>query len=342
MGLSTTAIDAMGFVPIPPDKPLDAVFHSLHVFEVRGLTVQGAKAVTTAASTAGIQYDIGLGDSINTLCSALAVVLYTTDEEAWAKEHKCKPPYVMIHFGPTQSHRVATGYMKNEGDELCTYDAFGAAQKELRSIEDAALASIEMALACAFASTAHTVRFVPVDRIAYGITPNNVTLHDLRFTMHVTADVSIAFDRTAIEAGLNKTAATAAVLNPRVSQFYQLGVRDQDYLKKFLYYFLAIEIEVHRAFRTISPAAHIANSATFEARVSTSLPRLLETRDNWAGLADRFVWCVVSVWKHLADADIQEFKRLKKIRDAIAHGDLAAPAPTDVVAVEKLVTRIHA
>lgn len=133
----------------------------------------------------------------------------------------------------------------------------------------------------------------------------------------------------------------AASLDPRVARFFQLGLRDQDDLKQFLYYFLAIEIEVHRVFGTVPLAQHVTNGAALDPRVSKSLALLLQNRDNWTNLADRFVWCVASVWKHLSDNDIEEFKKLKKVRDGIAHGDIMTPDHATVIGAQRLAKKIH-
>jgi hypothetical protein len=50
---------------------------------------------------------------------------------------------------------------------------------------------------------------------------------------------------------------------------------------------------------------------------------------------------VASVWKHLNVDDIREFQRLKKIRDDIAHGNIAEPAPGSALAAERLATKLH-
>lgn len=343
MMLTTSAIESMGFTAIPPGETIEAAFYSLHVFEGRGIVVKEAGVVSQKASTSGAQYTLAVGGSVNDICSTIAADRYTQDEDAWAKERKCTPPYAVVYLGPTTLHAVTKVHAKTAGGEIITYDAFGAAREELRWIEAKILPSIEMALACAFSSGGHDVEFKPVDRTVFGVTPSNVTVHDLRITggrAHLY--MSKPFTAEDIESGIKSVVELADSLDPRVSRFFQLGLRDQDDLKRFLYYFLAIEIEVHRVFRTVSRAQHVMNGAILDPRVSTSLARLIENRaDNWNNLADRFVWCVVSLWQHLSDDDIEEFKRLKKVRDGIAHGNVASPDRASVLAVEKLAKKIH-
>lgn len=338
---STAVFDSMGFVPLPEGEAIEAVFHSFHVFAARGFTLHESGVTTLKSAVSGTNYEIGVGNSVNAITGALLGTPYTEDEPTWSTEHRCTPPYAVIHFGPTALQTVTAGRVKRDGTGLYTYDAFGAAKDELRRLEAAALPTIEMALACEFGSGSHAVRFVSVDHAMFGLTPDNATVHDVRLTVRATGYVSRPLAAGEIEAKLNSTASVAAALDSRVARFFQLGLRESDDVKKFLYHFLAIEIETHNVFRSSSAAVHLKNGAILEPRARESLSLLLESRDNWKSLADRFIWCVVSTWKHLSDADIREFKRLKKIRDAIAHGALAAPEPDAVLAVEHLARRIH-
>lgn len=341
MKLTNHAIESMGFKPIAEGEPIEASFCSLHVFEVRGFTLKDGGALTHTAAVSGVQYRIGVGQSVNEACNALLGDVYTDDEDNWAKDHKCTPPYVIVLFGPTTQHRAMSGHAKAEGNQIVTYDAFPAAKEELRQFENAALPSLEMALACVLSARGHAVELLPVDRTAFGTTPANATVNDVRITGSGEAYVSKPLSSAELNAVLADAGTLAASLEPRVSRFFQLGMHDQDDLKKFLYCFLAVEIGVHRAFGKATKAQHLANAATINGRVDASVLQLLENRDNWTALADRFVWCVGSVWTHMGDSDIAEFKRLKRIRDDIAHGNIASPDAAAVKSIEALAKKIH-
>jgi hypothetical protein len=265
------------------------------------------------------------------------------DEESWAKEQKCNPPYAVVHFGPTSLHAATEGYRKVVDESIHTYEAFAHANEELREFESKALPSIEMALACAFGAGRHPVSCLPVERVVYGLTPDKVTLHDISFVFCGTAYGSTPICVDELTARITELARLADTLEPRVAEFFHLGLRDEDVLKRFLYFFLAVEIAVHKSFRRVTRAQHLANAATLDTRTAKAVAFLLEKRDeNWTNLVDRFVWCVVSVWTHLTEHDIDEFKRLKKVRDGIAHGDVATPDHASVSAIEKLAMRVHA
>lgn len=339
--LSNSAIESMGFQPIREGEAVEVKFHSLHVFSVRGFDLKEGDAVSTGASVAGTDCTVAVGGSVNQISNSICGDDYVEDEADWEKEHKCTPPYAVIHIGPTSSHTATHGYVKVDGNKMLTYDCFAVAKDDLRELEAKALPSIEMALACAFSTQPNTVRFIFVDRTVFGITPVSQVFCDIVVTSTGVGYAPNRLTAEEVSSGIQQIERLANLVDPRVSQFFQLGLRDKDSLKRFLYYFLAIEIDVHSCFRRSAIDQHVANGLVFDSRVSSSLSKLIANRDNWTGLADRFIWCVVSAWKHLCDDDIAEFKRLKKIRDDIAHGNISTAAEIDVVAVEKLALKIH-
>src|SRR5690606_5107925 len=116
-------------------------------------------------------------------------------------------------------------------------------------------------------------------------------------------------------------------LHHRAAAYFALGTEEGDQLKKFLYFFLSLEVETHAVFGRIDHGATVRSKVLGE---GTNAPRhtvAALTRDisKWDNLFDRFVWCATCVWTHLADDDIAMFKNLKNARDAIAHGRASAP-----------------
>jgi hypothetical protein len=342
MQLSTFAIQSLGFERIAAGGSVEAAFYRLQIFEIRGFTIGPEAVFTRQSSSSGTQFSIGVGSSVNPICNALLGHEFTKDEATWAKERRASPPYLVIHIGPTLTHSATQGFVKNEDGEIISYDTFAAARDELRQTEARILPSIEMALAVAFGLVEPPVRFHPVDATTFGITPDNVVVHDFRITGSASAYVSRPIDLTQLDEYLASVIDWTNRLDSRVARFYQLATRDSDDLKRFLYYFLAIEIETHRVFKATSKAEHLNRAGLFDPRTGNAVKSLIEAKpENWTNLADRFVWCVTSAWTHLSAADISEFKKLKKVRDDIAHGTIPGPNPASVTAVERLATKLH-
>lgn len=332
----------MGFTRIPVDGALSAAFHALHVFSVQGFTVSGGQVVVKSGRAAGVEYTVGCGASLNAVCHALLGQQFTEDEVGWAQTRGANSPYLVVHLGPTVIHTATQGFVRNEAGDIISYDTFGQAREELHRLEERALPPIEMALSVAFAGVTPPVRILPSDVARFGLTAEGVTVHDFRFTGSATLYTSRPLELVRIEAHLNAVTHLSARVNKRVAAFFRLGRRDDDELKRFLYFFLAMEVETHRVFKTVSRKDHLRNVATYDVRVGAAAEQLLERKaENWVNLADLFVWCVASVWKHLGEEDVREFQRLKKIRDDIAHGNIAKPPTGSAGAAEALATRLH-
>jgi hypothetical protein len=339
---SSYAKESMGFRRIAEGEQIVAAFHSLHVYEVQGFTVNDHTLVSTRAEVSGAACSIAVGSSVNELAKALVADNFADDEEAWAKEHRCTPPYVVVHFGPTVQHSCAEGHVKEEQSGLATFDAFPLAKEELRSIENKVLPSLITALNCVFSSPESHARFRAVDRTVFGLTPEGATLHDLRFEFKASGYVSRALATDALEAAIGRTTSLAAAINPKVSRFFHLALEEDDLLKRFLYFFLSIEIETHATFSALDHSAHIAKMLDGQERLrATSIAFFEGQRERWTTLRARFIWCALCAWTHVTALDIDEFIRLKKIRDDIAHGSIAAPPAESVGAVERLAAKLQ-
>lgn len=342
LSLSSQVMESMGFRRIAEGELIVAAFHSLHVYEAQGFTVDQATALSARGAVSGTVYTVAVGSSVNELSRALVADDFAADDVAWAKEHRCTPPYVLVHFGPTAQHSCVSGHIKEEGSSLTTFDSFAAAKVELRSIESRVLPSLVTALTCAFSSLENHVRFRAVSREVFGLTPDGVVLHDVRLEAKASAYVSKKLPTDSLHASVNRTTLLAAAINPKVSRFFHLALEEDDPLKRFLYFFLSIEIETHAVFFSIDHSAHIARLLNSQERVRTASTSFFEgQRERWTTLKDRFIWCALCVWTHVSDSDIDEFKRLKNIRDDIAHGSIAELPAESVRAAEKLAAKLQ-
>lgn len=117
---------------------------------------------------------------------------------------------------------------------------------------------------------------------------------------------------------------------------------EEDALKRFLYFFLSIEVQVHRTFKTIDHRAHLDALSLLDNQIQiTSTSFFGDAVKRWTNLKDRLIWCARCVWTDLTQADIIEFARLKRIRDGIAHGDIATPSIGDVTAIENFAIKLQ-
>ena len=341
--LSKHVLEAMGFQVRLPDSTLAAVFHSLRVYEVQGIVLDYQSIEPISGSVQGVAYTLSIGSSVNAICRTIMSEDYTDSEQDWQKEHRCSPPYLIVHLGPTTKHDAPPAItLKTMARPLQHTTAFFHARAELQKIEDKVLPSLVSALSCAFSSNDQHVRFAPVDHAIVGITDDCRTVLDFRIEISAAAYVSSKLDRTQIKSKLFAAIKTADSMDPKVARFFQLALEETDPLKKFLYFFLAIEIETHAAFAKIDHSTRLSMLIGVPDRVAESTLEFFDgQRKRWTSLGDRFVWCVLCIWPHLNDADVVEFKRIKKVRNEITHGSIAAPPHWAVAGAEKIATKLQ-
>lgn len=341
--VSDSVLDVMGFTPLQSSRRIEAKFYSANVFAIQGFNIEEIEPlVPISGEIDGHSYILAVGNHLNTVSSALTGMEFTESEEKWRADHKCAPPYLIVLLGPTTTHEAIVTRAIIEDDSISTYDRFTAAKMEMKEIEAAALPRIISALECSFSLEDHPVHFLAVEKSTYGKTPNNETIHDIRMETSAILTVSRRMDAATIGSRLAISKSIAESINPKVAHLFKLALEDKDPLKKFLYFFLAIEIATHAAFGSINHAAQISQIVSPPDRVATSTYDFFERhRERWKNLHDRFVWCAVSVWTHLNDHDVNEFAHLKRIRDNIAHGTITSPPISAVQSAEKLAAKLQ-
>jgi hypothetical protein len=340
--LTTYGKELMGFKPIPDGTAIRARFHAVHVLTIQGVTLDASTIAKVQGTVQGTSYSLAVGSNLNAIARLLLDEDYVDDEAAWAETHACAPPYALLHLGPTGLHHCQSGHAQEHEGAILTYDAFSSAKQELRDAADRVLPSVITGLASALWSPQHPVRVVTAAATVFGRTDTGSTLHDIRLTLSATLAVASRLESQTLTDRVSRATDLASAINPKVARFYRLGVEEKDPLKQFLYFFLAIEVTTHATFASIDHSSAFGSLVVADERTrDLVLPFLEEQRLQWKTLRQRFVWCVACRWTHLSRADVDEFLRLKGVRDAIAHGVIASPSGPDVLAVARLATLLQ-
>jgi hypothetical protein len=332
----------MGFRPLLEAESISARFHSVGVYTVQGFTIDEPAIPAQSGSIAGRSYQLALGASLNAVCRVLVNEDFDGDEGEWRKKQNAPPPYLIVHFGPTQEHQFAGTHVKLDGPTIRTYNGFTSAREELRVWREDVLPSLLAGLATSFSTCEHAVKFLEAERAFYGVTSDSQTVLDFQDSGWASGYVSSRLSADEAVERVGSAMSIAAGIRPKVARFFHLGLNEDDPLKRFLYFFLAIEIETHATFSTIDHAQHMSALVHPPARAAITTQEFFNAqRERWTNLRDRFVWCVLCTWSHLSDPDVQDFKRLKKIRDDIAHGSVSIPPAGATELAEKLATKLH-
>lgn len=333
---------AMGFREFAVGESVTATFSSVTVYEARGIALATGTTHVTAGTVAKIAYRLAASPSVNEGCLALFNDTFIENEEEWKTKTKCQGPFVLVQVGPTAEHTCGNGRLKAEADgSTTTFDCFPAVRAELAQLEARALPAILSALTCTLNEDGKYVALRKVERAAAGRTSTGLVVHDIRMEFRAEGYTSYNLPLAGLMQKLEVVTSLAPTLNPKASRFFALGLGEDDQLKKFLYFFLALEVETHAAFGRIDHEAGVKKLISTTTSQRESTVRLLQTKaDQLRNLYDRFVWCAACTWTNLSEADVVQFKNLKQARDEIAHGSASEPPAGFARSAELLARKI--
>lgn len=339
---SAEVMRAMGFRPFEVGESISASFVSISVYEARGIALQSGAPEITAGAVGNANYRIGIGAKLNETCNAVAGDTYVEDEGAWIKEKGSSGPFLIIQLGPTQLYTITEGRIKTENDgSATTLDSFPGLRTDLASLETTALPPLVTSLTCQLAEPNQYLELRKLDRASVGRTTSGQVLHNIRFEISAQAYVSRGIPPEAVLDGLKGAVALAPRLNTKAARFFALGMAEEDDLKKFLYFFLALEVETHAVFGRIDHAQALRKLLDpASPPIPTAIALLQRQADQLRNLFDRFVWCAACTWTGITDADVAQFKTLKDTRDDIAHGTIAGPPGGSAQLVQQLARRV--
>lgn len=334
----------MGFRDLIDRGSLSASFMSVTVYEARGISLPNGFASARQSRVAGADYRIALSSSINIGCQFLVGNDFTESEIEWQKEVHASGPFVLIAIGPTDFIECEAGRMMPMPDgSISTYDCFPGVRETLTSLEERVLPPVVATITLALNEPSRYVSLRKLSQSSVGRTPQGNTIHDIRheFRGEFTTSHLLPAER-AVEV-LNASIERAPRLHQRAATYFALGGAETDQLKKFLYFFLSLEVETHAIFGRIDHIeefhAKILSDRTESLRPST-VDLITRGIAKWDNLFDRFVWCAACAWPTLADDDIKLFKELKSVRDGIAHGRISAPPAGSARKAELLAHKI--
>jgi len=324
---STYAMEAMGFREVITQGEIVASFMSVTVYEARGIVVPAGFSEAVQARVAGADYRIAIARSVNDGCQTLTGDDFDESEPEWCKRIKSNGPFVLIAVGPTEFFECSAGrIMRHEDGSMTTYDSFPHVREALSALEQRVIPPALAAMTCALNKPDRYVSLRKLERASSGRCLDGAQVHDIRIDVKAEAYVSRALEGTTLAGKLSDATRRAPKLNPRAARFFALGMGEDDQLKRFLYFFLALEVETHAVFGRIDHQAQITQLLSGSASPSSATLSLLGSQvAALINLFDRFVWCASCVWKDLTETDIGLFKELKSARDAIAHGRASEP-----------------
>ena len=317
----------MGFRPIADEESITASFHCVLVYEVRGITVATQPPSCLDGKLGEICYRLALGENLNETSRALTTDIYADDEEAWKTEKQARGPFLLVQIGPSPTYTVTSGHVQDEADgTLTTFETFKRLRSDLDLLEEKVAPPLLTSLVCNSLDPDHHIQTRKLDRASFGVTTEGRRVRDIRFSMSGSGYISRGLSQDGATRLLANVADIAPSINHKAAKFYALGMHESDELKQFLYYFLAIEISVHAAFKQVDHHAAVSQLMSATQSTARSAIELIQRQTSSLNrLSDRFAWCACINWAEIGEDEIELFKKLKLVRDQIAHGTKFAP-----------------
>ncbi|MBB6095632.1 hypothetical protein HNQ60_004523 [Povalibacter uvarum] len=339
MEISTAALDAMGF---KDGLEVEATFHSVNVYSLSGITCSQPTTLESAIGKTAqhSDYQLAVGLSVNEACKRLIGDTLVEDELKWMEERACCGPYLLVAIKVNPAKRI--GRVKEEIASISTYGMFSMEKAAIAAIESDVLPRAVTSVTQLISAAGYVCAARHVAREVFGLDPALRPVHDIRFSLSGTGSSSRLVSDAIIRSAVAEAPGLAHKLDPKVARFLRLAEDEVDLLRRFLFFFLAVEVETHRAFAAIDHASLIPDL------LDPSLPHnaiirgfLREQPERLKNLKDRFTWCAMFAWPAMTDVDVQDFARLKSVRDKLSHGEITAPPPEAVISVEALARRLQ-
>ncbi len=332
--------EAMGLRRLQDGESVRASFYFVQAFALEGVTVQSTEVASMTIN--GHDCLLALSADVNAAAQALLSVNYIEEVEEWEREHRWTGPFLIAMLGPSCEYEIDDGFFRTESNgEVTTYDAFPKPRADLRKIAAEVLPELVTAVACQFNRPNNHLRFRPLESAVFGRTAQGGTVRDIVVTASGFAFSSVSLDPLTARNLLSGAARLSTALNPKVAKLFQLAHYETDDFKRFIYFFMALEVHIHLSFRGIDPDLEAVSRDPKNSLVTIAATELMKDHEaRRRNLRDRFTWCAFCSWTDLTDVDLDEFVALKNIRDSIAHGSIAVPPSHAVQGIERLLVKV--
>ena len=341
MDLSIGVLEGMGFKKLSPGQDIAGSFARLDVFELQGTHLESQTTLSFESCINDVPFRFGIGNSVNTACRVLTGDDYTEDEERWRNDNTANPPFLLVLFGPVVAQAPADTFFSETSEHIVTYGGFNEARVDLRNQSNRVIPSLLTSLTQSFSSTDRLMHLEPIDSTFTGKSKDGKLIHDLLITMSAKVNTAERLDADTTKERAAYAIEHAKRIDKNFASSFHTASNEKDPLKRFLLFFFCLEQLIHSKFREIDHDSAILEFLSGHARVRLSGLKLLNAhRESWKDLRNRFIWCAMHRWRHLADTDVQMFDQLKSVRDRIAHGKLLEPDSSSVSDLEFFVLKV--
>ncbi len=315
----------MGYKEHQKEDVLDVTFSTLWLFSLKGINLRlEPDLVSSTPVPFGDGCKVVITQSLDAGSKALTGDVFSDEPEGeWLKKYKVGPPFVMVIYTESVSRELIGGYRMEKCNCIYTYDGFPDGKPELKAWEREKLPNIVTSLTLKLSSKNSPAKLDHIYRSVFGMTGSETTIFDLKLRGN-RAEISASRGRTLdeINSTLRESSVLCSSLNRDLTRHIFSALNEKDKLKQFLSYFLFIERYTHSQFKTIKFNDIVKSVYYVPDRLDVTAVKFYKSQfESAKNLSQRFHWCSIVLWSHLEDRDLLFFKKVKVIRDKIAHGE---------------------
>lgn len=336
---SAAMLEDMGYARLETPGDFSATFFVLHLYSVRGFMSPHDPMVFSSEIQQGVFATIGFGGQYNEL-SRLVTGDDLTDDESQFPALASHSSLLMIQLGPSSAQDAVPGYYKkSDGKILFEEKMFERAIAEIKAISAQILPPIIRSISIQIAPS-HDLYFNEIRKITYGRTSRG--------------EIAIRAPRASASmesiAGLSKESLEVALslaisqLNPAESMesyWFALGLKEVDCVKRFLFFYLAIEAAVNKAFDVVWPrflSGQLGRSIDAEDLCVLNQLAKEKGRNN---IVMKFHIARSVLPSNLPEAETEAFREIHRARVDLAHGKVKElPSQETATAAFRLASRV--
>lgn len=336
--LTRSQLKELGYLLLDESESIEGIFFALHLYSIRGLTAPREAIISShIQDEGGVRF--GIGPDCDILACLLTGLSIGEDREQWKEVKKTKQPFLMLQIGPSTRYSALCGYYKRlDGQIIYESKMFEYAHREIKAKTEK-LTNKALSAICCSISPSQDLYLEHLRTYHFGKTESGEVLVQCPQALAVIESI-IGMESEQLQSALDTAISHTTSISSRSGYLLGLGLTERDAVKRFLFFFLAIETEINRVFKSIPPSAFAEVFRSPLATPASDLVHELVTGRN-NDLLVKFFWCMMSVLPHLSSEDLAAFKELKKIRDNIAHGSFhGLPEQGDAESAYRLATHI--
>jgi len=337
--LTPSQFKEIGYSLLDESESIEGIFFALHLYSVRGLTAPSEAIISShIQDEGGVRF--GIGPDCSELASLLTGLSLGEDNEQWKEVKSTKRPFLMLQIGPSKCYSALCGHYKRfDGQIIYEPKMFECAHREIKTKVEKLTSKALSAISCSI-SPSQDLYLDHLRTYHFGKTESGEVLVQCP-QAYVAIESVIGMGSDQLQRALDKAISHTASISSRSGYLLGLGLTERDVVKRFLFFFLAIETEINRVFKSVPSSAFAEVFRSPLDPPTSNLVHEVVTGRNNNDLRVKFLWCMMTVLPHLSSEDLAAFKELKKIRDDIAHGSFQGlPEQGDAEKAYRLATHI--